>query len=1409
MALQKRDRKLHQSKWEQPDANRLQLQFSIADSVLEEFILGHGPSAVLTELVQNEYDAQGRRLEVLFGEDSVTVTGNGRVVNRAGWDRLSVVMGTGRVAGTDRRIEAKVNGIGSKNFGLRSLFNYGDTIFVRSGGRQTVLDRHRGTLPKPLRERYSRGRPGIHIEVPYRIRSEGHFEAFSAQKEGMALDQFSRDVMLILVKLADPGSSKSLEEVVVYSKRCGRRLVWKQSVSDITSSSTQKFKILRRTATMRDSGRPGIASARTKKLEEIEFQKNLRVPEEFKQHMIPDYFRTTGGRIRLTLSLRLKKGKVDVSEPGLFYYPLGLIHAHTGTAVSVNAPFQLDDDRTRIIDTVNSAWNGWLLRKAAEFTLELLRADWAERFGHQAYLALSKVNHPAMTEYLDSVTHYLQEEQCWPTHAHSRGRIIFASAEHIVIPVGENLDGFLRNDRYLDDRFSEISDIQDMVFKCGARSFTVNSLVRLRCFGRDRSAMTTKLEPSEADIAYIPDTIQKEWLQVKFGVALDSNRRKLSKQNRHDLSHSATTLTEEGGLQAPVRPLWTVDPTVEQVCPVPKSQRLHHSLMFSKTLQGLCKEFDVVEWARHTAERISQGDFDGEDRAALYRYILSVHGRFKSRTRAVVRRAPVLKNHRDEWVAPCKIMAKRTAIGRQLEPVLDFPHRDYAKDTELAKALSFKQKVDGADLIACAKTMQQYPEHADGFEGTLQGLRKILTRPIIAQLHAIPFLRRCKEAGGGVSTPKDLYLRNQLNCVCLGDTAPYVDGSRSALYKLLGCRETPEADDIKNNLQRLSGTNQKPEKLEVIYTTLVEALRAERSPSSLYSQTPIIWNGSSYSSPEATILGSRYRKMFLDAVPCISVPSPRLREAFVSLGVSQEPLESHWRQLLVWFGDEYGEAGLSLPEKERSVLKNAYSRMHKIPDGLDYDVKCFLDRNGKLHSRIDIQQEKLLIDDDPPTAQAMFSQAIPLSFVDASEHGNYLFFRSAGVKPLTEVRNRKHAEIGAQDQPPHWFKHGSVLEQLHSSAFCSAILTVAEHESSIFAGRMSLDSACFQEGLKAIEHISFTKEIRSKYEIHGYSVDVSEEFLLDGKSIVLARVRSRNDLHRLLARAIASMLSNDVTKQRTLGDSIYILLTCQSVSEIEKYLKGKGIPWRHKQHTTESWEDAEEKQDDYDPATEDIINATLEAMRSAVAESGKSHSDGSNGELKTKPEESKEKESKPLTGKPLSLPPLKKLKIRRLKPNESWVPTVTTDGGKRGPYIWAPSGASDDERDKLVGERGEEIIYHDEIVRVRGLGYPESRVVWVAHEIPGADYDILSVDDDGENLWIEVKATTGRHGRFRWPIAEFGKAIEKRNRYILWRVYEADSLSPAVKLFRDPIEILLRKGMRLDINTFNAMIEPM
>jgi hypothetical protein len=97
----------------------------------------------------------------------------------------------------------------------------------------------------------------------------------------------------------------------------------------------------------------------------------------------------------------------------------------------------------------------------------------------------------------------------------------------------------------------------------------------------------------------------------------------------------------------------------------------------------------------------------------------------------------------------------------------------------------------------------------------------------------------------------------------------------------------------------------------------------------------------------------------------------------------------------------------------------------------------------------------------------------------------------------------------------------------------------------------------------------------------------------------------------------------------------------------------------------------------------------------------------------------------------------------------------------------------------------------------------------VASAYPNADHDIQSVDDDGEMCWIEVKATSGQDERFQWPKAEFERALHARNRYLLVRVYQADTISPVVKVFRDPIGLFLRKGIRLDTAALWGEVEPL
>lgn len=157
------------AEWTPPDVDD-KLETKLGGSFVDEFVLGHSPSDILRELVQNEFDAGGHAMEVSFGRNGLAISGTGSPVTADGWKRLSVIVGVGCTVGARAEgeiIEAKVNGIGSKNFGLRSLFLYGNRIYVRSAGQVAVLD-----LPTLGTARVADPsevpRNGVTLDIPFR-----------------------------------------------------------------------------------------------------------------------------------------------------------------------------------------------------------------------------------------------------------------------------------------------------------------------------------------------------------------------------------------------------------------------------------------------------------------------------------------------------------------------------------------------------------------------------------------------------------------------------------------------------------------------------------------------------------------------------------------------------------------------------------------------------------------------------------------------------------------------------------------------------------------------------------------------------------------------------------------------------------------------------------------------------------------------------------------------------------------------------------------------------------------------------------------------------------------------------------------------------------------------------------------
>ena len=213
-----------------PPDFRTSRQIRIGASFIEQFVAGHDAGDVLRELVQNEFGGGGDVLTLTFGSNSLEVTGAGRNIDARGWDRLSVIVGTGNVMGSCRGevVVPKENGIGSKNFGLRSLFRFGDAIYVRSGGKVALLDLLTQETGQEIDQSWDR-KKGVRIHIPYRQKSTDRLEAFDVEREEHAIGLIAAELPDTLVKLALTGQTPGLRPVQIKSIRTGRTLLWKQA----------------------------------------------------------------------------------------------------------------------------------------------------------------------------------------------------------------------------------------------------------------------------------------------------------------------------------------------------------------------------------------------------------------------------------------------------------------------------------------------------------------------------------------------------------------------------------------------------------------------------------------------------------------------------------------------------------------------------------------------------------------------------------------------------------------------------------------------------------------------------------------------------------------------------------------------------------------------------------------------------------------------------------------------------------------------------------------------------------------------------------------------------------------------------------------------------------------------------
>ena len=462
-------------------------------------------------------------------------------------------------------------------------------------------------------------------------------------------------------------------------------------------------------------------------------------------------------------------------------------------------------------------------------------------------------------------------------------------------------------------------------------------------------------------------------------------------------------------------------------------------------------------------------------------------------------------------------------------------------------------------------------------------------------------------------------------------------------------------------------------------------------------------------------------------------------------------------------------------------------------------------------------------------ADAIARQTSGISFFETRTNQRLRQVAQAlGIKRLTEARQLVGVEVGPLSSPPRGLRTEQLLEPFANQELVSAMRALIMHRY-----HSQLDPniaphittpARLRSKLSMLHEVVFSTDIKRRYQISGITIEVNTLAAIKANRLILTPDLTDHMARQLIAQALAELFVAEPEQQRTLSATLYALLSFKHVRDVELFMRHQGVGWTPTQPSQE--EDNVDQMlaeqlsgrliqsapsSDTTPTTsgQDVGESQSELTDATVAEQ-----DNDAQPSAPLPRQTQTAVPSALSSPgPAPLPPIETVRPRVVPASANWSPNTMSDGSQRGASVRSGTGGdgapASERRTSEVGQRGEELVYRHEQDRVRQLGLPVECVQWVSRDNPNTNHDILSVDDDGSNLWIEVKATAGRDGRFEWSRAEFELARRKRQHYLIWRVYEADTETPALREFRDPIALFSSASLDLDVGTLIVKVEPL
>jgi hypothetical protein len=828
-------------------------------AVVRGFLTDLRPDDILTELIQNDLDQGATLTRIEITRDQLTCEGNGRPVDEKGWLRLSYALGAGE------EVEAKLDGIGAKNHGLRSCFCLGDTIVVRSGGQRIQLTvcgqggrRFYPATWDVLEPDLDGPAHGCRIEVSLRkqplqfsgpdvaalrVPSESDLEALFSETSEQAPQRF--------LGCLRPGFYNAYTLELVH----WRLGTYRFSYTSKRLPSRGRVPLYRRECVVKVPGRDET-------IREDGFSFTARIAGS-KGHRIPRFYKMRGG-VLCEVAWRVDERGRPIQTTGRLRYPIGYStdgpSAKTGMAVHYSAPFVSDQVRHGVA-AGEADFNSDLIKACDAALVKALREHLIPRFGPSALELLRDPQSPspsrerslilsaavrgalpaaapmrAIRSRRDSRASRSGQTRCVPVQVASGFNFLVPcytwKRDEISSSLAELCPGGVAQ---LHPRCPEfvVKVLSDAVYE--------NDDERANYFTFDEDDVIDRLQPSM--VGYFPWANGAAWkselgdparVRKYLAIVSEAIRNNAVGKDQRELLKKNGVLPDAWGEPTPWSELQRLNGSAPDVPGVLLPSFLHQALLDVPILRSGALRLETFDLDAH----LSGLDFRPvapTGRAEFFAWLRAQgHALIKGATLAHIAEYPIWPTDNGAYVSFSDFCFPSDSKLRSLlsehlnlpsQGVLRFPKvrrdgrgllrlRTIPNDSELEQWYegAFRDFDDTEPLVA---------EERRRFRATEDALAYVCFHPLIKRrLRWLPSTHFTLNREGMLAATDELHLDNERVRAAALLPEDIISGSHDSLYRALHARECPSADAVVRALQRDTG------RTEAVFIRIAEYVKA-------------------------------------------------------------------------------------------------------------------------------------------------------------------------------------------------------------------------------------------------------------------------------------------------------------------------------------------------------------------------------------------------------------------------------------------------------------------------------------------------------------------------------------------------------------------------------------------------------